>query len=76
MAKLSKRDEEKYLQGFGANIRSLRIKRGWTLEETEDHGWTSWRHLQKIESGKNITLKTVFKLADLFDVAPKDLMSF
>ena len=75
MSKVFIRDEEKFLKAFGAHLRQLRLDRGWTLEETEEHGWTSWRHLQKIEGGKNITLKTVLRLALLFKVSPEKLLS-
>ena len=65
---------KKFLQHVGLRVRKLRIDRGWTLEQTEEHGWPSWRHLQKIESGKNITLATVWNVAKLLKVDPADLM--
>jgi DUF971 family protein len=48
------------LQLVGARLRSLRMEKNWTLEDTEDHGWHDWKYLQKIESGRNITLATLF----------------
>jgi hypothetical protein len=58
---------------IGLNVRALRDARGWTLEETEEHGWHNWTHLQKIESGKNITVQTIVNLANLFGVSPSVL---
>lgn len=58
----------KFLKALGAHLRSIRQDRGWTLEETEEHGWSNWRHLQKIESGKNITIITLRKIATLYKV--------
>lgn len=56
----------KLLKKVGARLREIRLEKGWTLEETEEHGWPNWRHLQKIETGnKNITVITLRKLADL-----------
>ncbi|MGZ3803091.1 MAG: helix-turn-helix domain-containing protein [Pseudobdellovibrionaceae bacterium] len=69
--------KKKILKDFGARVRQLRNERGWTLEETEDHGWISWRHLQQIESGqKNVTLETIIKLARLFKIHPGELFSY
>lgn len=53
---------------MGAKIKSMRQEKGWTLEEVEDHGWNNWQHLQKIESGKNITVVTLRKVAQLYKV--------
>lgn len=72
MANASKRAEEKFLKAVGLKLRELRNEKGWTLEATEEHGWPSWRHLQKIEAGKNITLKTLHRLAVLYGVSPRD----
>jgi transcriptional regulator with XRE-family HTH domain len=63
-----------FLKSFGARVRKLRVDRGWTLEEAEGHGWPAWRHLQKIEAGKNITLVTLWRLSRFFKVHPADLL--
>ena len=65
---------EKFLKRVGLRVRELRMQRGWTLEQTEEHGWKSWRHLQKIEAGKNITLVTLWKVANLLRVHPSELI--
>ncbi|MGZ3725170.1 MAG: helix-turn-helix domain-containing protein [Pseudobdellovibrio sp.] len=59
---------KKKLKEFGLRVRAIRESKGWTLEETENHGWSNWQHLQKIESGKNITLATALKVADVFKI--------
>jgi len=65
---------QKKLKAFGLKVRAIREAKGWTLEETEAHGWSNWQHLQKIESGKNVTLSTVFKIADMFKISAKELL--
>ena len=65
---------KKSLQKVGGTVRKLRLERGWTLEETEQHGFPSWRHLQKIEAGKDITLATLFNVAKLLKVHPSELL--
>ena len=64
MVKLS--PEEKFLKAVGTKLRAIRLEKGWTLEEAEEHGWPNWRHLQKIESGKNFTIITLKKLSQLY----------
>lgn len=67
-------DDKKFLMKLGAKIRSIRTKKGWTLEEVEEHGWGNWTHLQKIESGKNITIVTLRKVATLYKISLSDLL--
>lgn len=59
-------DDKKFLRRLGSRIRSIRIERNWTLEQTEEKGWNNWQHLQKIEAGKNITVVTLRKVAQLY----------
>lgn len=67
-------EDKKFLKKLGARIKELRLKKGWTLENTEDHGWHNWQHLQKIESGKNITIITMRKVAALYKISPSELL--
>jgi hypothetical protein len=61
-------DEARFLKRLGMKLRELRQSKGWTLEETEDHGWISWRHLQDIESGRNLTMISLRRAAKLYRV--------
>jgi transcriptional regulator with XRE-family HTH domain len=73
VAKINKKN--KALRLLGLKIRQLRTAKGWTLEQAEDQGYTSWRHLQQIESGnKNITLETILRICKLFKVTPSELL--
>ena len=72
MVKLS--SEDKFLKAVGAKLRSIRLDRGWTLEEAEEHGWPNWRHLQKIESGKNVTVLTLYKLSKLYKIKLTEIL--
>lgn len=68
-------NEKELLKSFGRIVRDLREQKGWTLEETEEHGWPAWQHLQKIETGKkNINLTTLIKLAELFKLKTSTLI--
>ena len=68
------RASQQLIKNLGKKLKALRAVKGWTLEETEQHGWTSWRHLQKIEAGKNVTLITLTRLGKLYGVEPYELL--
>lgn len=61
------------LKALGLKLREIREGKGWTLEDAEEHGWPSWQHLQKVESGKNITVLTLIKLTRLYRIRLGDL---
>jgi transcriptional regulator with XRE-family HTH domain len=65
---------KKFLKHLGLRLRELRNKRGLTLEETEEHGIKSWKHLQKIEGGRNITMATLLQLSKIYKVHPSDVL--
>ncbi len=67
-------EEKKYLKKLGIRIRGLRTEKGWTLEDVEEHGWNNWQHLQKIEAGKNITIVTLRRVAQLYRISAADLL--
>lgn len=67
-------DKQQDLQRLGSLFRELRLKKGWTLEDTEDHGWHDWKYLQKIESGQNITILTLFKLCSLYGISAEKFL--
>ena len=56
-------------------LRELRNNRGLTLEETEEYGLRSWKHLQRIEAGEaNITIATLINLAKIYHLHPSDVL--
>lgn len=71
MIKLS--SEDKFLKALGGRLRALRLEKGWTLEEAEEHGWPNWRHLQKLESGKNFTVTTLLRISKLYKIKVSDI---
>ena len=65
---------KKFLKKLGLRLRSLRNQRNLTLEDTEELGIKSWKHLQKIESGRNVTVVTLLQLAKIYKVHPSELL--
>jgi cytoskeletal protein RodZ len=68
------RESVRLLKRLGMRLREIRLEKGWTLEDVEEHGWNDWRHLQKIESGKNCTVLTLAKLARIYKISLSELM--
>jgi len=64
-----------FLGKIGSNIRAIRERKGLTLEEVEEAGFASWRHLQRIESGKQpFTISTLYRVARALKVKPSELL--
>ncbi len=68
------RQTKKFLRKVGLRLRELRLSRNWTLEATEEHGWVSWQHLQKLEAGKNMNLATLYRLSKLYKIHPSEIL--
>ena len=64
-----------FLIEFGQKLRDIRIKKGLTLEQVEELGYITWRHLQRIEKGKNVNLVTVKKISEMYDIPMSKLFS-
>lgn len=58
---------------FGRRVRALREARALTQEDMMDLGF-SLRHYQRIEAGRSVTLRTVWKLAKAFKVQPREIL--
>jgi transcriptional regulator with XRE-family HTH domain len=66
------RTYEKFLERVADNIAKIRKSRGLTQETMMDHGY-SYRHYQRIESGRNApNLQTLFRLAITFKCDVRD----
>ena len=58
---------------FGRHVRALREARALTQEDMMDLGF-SLRHYQRIEAGRSITLRTMWKLAKAVKVPPREIL--
>ena len=67
-------NQTKFFKLFGARVKKLRLKAGLTQEDMMDFGF-SVRFYQRIEAGKPIHMKTVFKLADALGISLKQLFA-
>jgi len=67
--------EKSFIKQIGSRLRQVRQNKGWTLEETEQHGYPSWRHLQKLETGKNFNMSTLYKICEVYGLSPSELLA-
>jgi transcriptional regulator with XRE-family HTH domain len=58
---------------FGRHVRALREARALTQEDMMDLGF-SLRHYQRIEAGRSITLRTMWKLAKAFKLPAREIL--
>ncbi len=67
--------QEAYFKKLGIRLRELRVKAGLTLEQTEEHGVKSWKHLQRIEAGEaNIRMSTLLHLAKIYKTSSSEVL--
>ena len=76
------RSSERFRQeglSLGCRVRGLRNERGWTLEEAGHRMSMDPKHLWKLErayDGLNVTLVTLVRIADAFEVPVQSLFAF
>ena len=67
-------NEKAYLASIGAGIRALRMKKKMTLETFGDVVGLDKSNAYRIESGRNITLLTLEKIAQVFNMSASKLL--
>jgi transcriptional regulator with XRE-family HTH domain len=60
-------DDAAFFRALGKRVRELRKRKRWSQEDMISHGFSA-RHWQQIESGRPITVKTLLRISDVFDV--------
>ena len=60
-------DEAAFFRALGQRLRSIRKRKGLSQEDMISFGFSA-RHWQQIEAGRPITVKTLLRISDAFDV--------
>lgn len=76
MAKGKNSVKDKFLKEVGNTIKTLRKEKGLSMGKLGLEIGLSRMQISRIESGYNITLVTILKLAIALKVNPADLVSF
>ncbi len=66
---------EDFVEGVGRRTAEIRQERGWTQEEAAERLEVTVRHMKRIESGHNMTLRTLQWIASVLKVTPAALVS-
>jgi transcriptional regulator with XRE-family HTH domain len=66
-------DQEKFFRALGTKVRELRKKHGYSQEDMISFGFSA-RHFQQIEAGRPITVTTVLRLCEVFEVSMAKLV--
>jgi transcriptional regulator with XRE-family HTH domain len=66
-------NQDNFFRALGAKVRELRKKRGYTQEDMISCGFSA-RHWQQIEAGRPITVTTLLRICEVFDVSMEKLV--
>ena len=59
--------QEKFFRALGTKVRGLRKRRGYSQEDMIGFGFSA-RHWQQIEAGRPITVTTLLRICEVFDI--------
>jgi len=60
-------NQERFFRALGQRVRQLRKKRGYSQEDMIYFGFSA-RHWQQIEAGRAITVTTLLRICEVFEV--------
>jgi transcriptional regulator with XRE-family HTH domain len=66
--------QEEFFRALGQRIRALRLDGGYSQEDMISFGFSA-RHWQQIEAGRPITLATLLRICDTFEIKPERLLT-
>jgi len=72
---MKSQSDAEFLIKIGENLKTIRQGLGWTLEHAEERGYKNWKHLQRLEKGRqDLRICTLKRLADLYGVSLIDIL--
>ena len=66
-------NQAKFFQALGRRVRELRKKQGYSQEDMISFGFSA-RHWQQIEAGRPITMSTLLRICDTFEISVERLI--
>jgi transcriptional regulator with XRE-family HTH domain len=66
-------DQEKFFRDLGVRVRELRKKQGFSQEDMISFGFSA-RHWQQIEAGRPITVTTLLRICEVFEISMSNLV--
>jgi transcriptional regulator with XRE-family HTH domain len=65
--------QEQFFRALGKRVRELRNKRGLSQEDMLSFGFST-RHWQQIEAGRPITVTTLLRICEVFELSVEKLV--
>jgi transcriptional regulator with XRE-family HTH domain len=66
-------NQDKFFCGLGKRVRGLRTKHGYSQEDMISFGFSA-RHWQQIEAGRPITVTTLLRICEVFELTMSHLV--
>jgi transcriptional regulator with XRE-family HTH domain len=66
-------DQGQFFRALGTKVRNLRKKRGYSQEDMISFGFSA-RHWQQIEAGRPITVTTLLRICEVFEISMANLV--
>jgi len=66
-------NQDHFFRDLGLRIKALRLKRGFSQEDMIGCGFSA-RHWQQVEAGRPITVTTLLRVCNVFDIRIEKLV--
>lgn len=66
-------NQDQFFRALGSRVRELRKKRGFSQEDMLTFGFST-RHWQQMEAGRPITVTTLLRICEVFEVPMSKLV--
>lgn len=66
-------NQEKFFLALGTKVRELRNKLGYSQEDMLSFGFST-RHWQQVEAGRPITVTTLLRICEVFEISMSKLV--
>ena len=60
-------NQDQFFRAFGVRVKALRKKRGFSQEDMLSFGFST-RHWQQVEAGRPITVTTLLRICEVFEL--------
>lgn len=66
-------NQEQFFRALGTKVRQLRKQRGYSQEDMLSFGFST-RHWQQVEAGRPITVTTLLRICEVFEITVAKLV--
>lgn len=66
-------NQAEFFRALGTKVRELRKKRGYSQEDMLSFGFST-RHWQQVEAGRPITVSTLLRICEVFEISMAKLV--